>query len=182
MPMFYIGSSTITRISNGYHGSVKSKKYKNTWQEELRKNPNLFKTQVISVHSSREEALKVELRLQRKLKVVTSSLYINESLASPTGFFGRDTSGTLHPLFGVSRSEETRKKVSLNHADVSGSKNPRARRIVIISPEGIEYYSFGNFKELCHSLGLSWQSIYNLIIKQRKGNSGTSFGWSAKRI
>jgi hypothetical protein len=39
LPPFYIGSTSVNRISNGYHGSVSSKRYKSIWLEELKTNP-----------------------------------------------------------------------------------------------------------------------------------------------
>ena len=49
LPLFYIGSSTVDKVNKGYHGSVKSKKYKQTWEEELTNNPSRFKTIILSV-------------------------------------------------------------------------------------------------------------------------------------
>jgi hypothetical protein len=82
MPMFYIGSSKVTKIINGYHGSVSSKMYKFIWKNELKTSPNLFKTKIISTHKTRQEAYVCEERLQRKLNVVSSDLYLNMTIAN----------------------------------------------------------------------------------------------------
>lgn len=92
LPHFYIGSSSITKIENGYHGSVSSIKYGDIWKQELKENPELFKTHIISTHESRQEALDHERFLQESLNVVKSPDYINVSLAAKNGFFGRDVS------------------------------------------------------------------------------------------
>ena len=35
LPMFYIGSSTVSRVNSGYRGSVSSKSYKEIWNNEI---------------------------------------------------------------------------------------------------------------------------------------------------
>lgn len=42
----------------------------------------------------------------------------------PGGGFFPSFSGEDHPLYGVGHTEETKKKISRNHHDVSGKKNP----------------------------------------------------------
>ena len=88
LPMFYIGSSSVERVNNGYKGSVSSIAYKNIWKEELKNNSHLFKTKIISTHVSSNEARSKELELQEKLNVVKSPMYINMSTARVNGFFG----------------------------------------------------------------------------------------------
>lgn len=124
MPGNYVGSSSIEKIINGYRGSVLSKKWKKIWKQELKENPHLFTTTIRTKHETREEALNEELRYQIENNVVKSTDWINESYAQPNGFFGRDVSGSNHPLYGIGHSTEGRKNISKNHADVSGSNNP----------------------------------------------------------
>jgi hypothetical protein len=112
LPKRYIGSSSIKRVLKGYHGSVKSKKFKTIYRNELGKNPHLFKTRILTRHSSQEEAISFELFLHVKYDVVKSSSYMNESLACPNGFFGKSSFGKDHQFFGKKHTEETRKKVS----------------------------------------------------------------------
>lgn len=97
LPPFYIGSTIVDKISSGYHGSVKSKKYKTIWSRELKVNPSAFKTKIISTHSTRKDALEKELMLQRALNVVKCDMYINMSYAAPDGFFGMSTKGIAKP-------------------------------------------------------------------------------------
>lgn len=80
--MFYIGSSTTKKIQHGYKGSVSSKDYGKIWKEELKINPELFRTNIISFHETREEAFVKEEKLQKKLNVIKNPLYVNKSFAN----------------------------------------------------------------------------------------------------
>jgi hypothetical protein len=97
LPQFYIGSTSVKNIKEGYHGSVKSKKYQKIWTSELKEKPYLFKTSIISYHTSREEAIVKEKFFQKSLNVVKSDMYINMSLAQPKGFFGMSVAGENNP-------------------------------------------------------------------------------------
>lgn len=112
LPRRYIGSTKVERIHQGYNGSVKSKKYKNIFLEEQAENKHLFKTRILSLHSSHEEAIREELRLHLKYDVVKSDDYMNMSFASPTGCFGRDTLGVNHPMYSKTHNDETKKRIS----------------------------------------------------------------------
>lgn len=107
MPRFYVGSSSIQKIKEGYRGSVSSRQFKDVWNSELRVHPELFRTSTISTHDTREEALAAELQYQLDHDVVHDANYINKSLAQPKGFFGMDVSGTNNPMFGTYRIGET---------------------------------------------------------------------------
>lgn len=112
LPRRYIGSAKVERIKLGYNGSIKSKKYKDIYCEEQTKNKHLFKTKVLSLHHSQEDAIREELRLQIKYDVVKSQLYMNMSLACVSGCFGRDISGENHPMSNKHHSDETKKRIS----------------------------------------------------------------------
>ena len=114
LPPFYIGSSTKDKITAGYNGSVKSKKWRSIYEFEQKINKQLFKTRILSYHTTKIEALQEELRLQKLHKVVSNSKYFNEAYATINGFFGRDVSGTLHPMYGKTHSEKTKKLWSKN--------------------------------------------------------------------
>jgi len=105
----YCGSSSIKKIKSGYRGSVTSKRYKDWWETELKTNPQYFFTYIISEHSTRKEAFEAELQFHIENSVVKSEEWINESLARPNGFFGRDVSGELNPMYGSSRTGEKHK-------------------------------------------------------------------------
>jgi len=126
LPPLYIGSSSINRILKGYRGTVKSKKYKSVWDEELTINPDLFFTRVVSIFETRQEATLDELRLQQLNDVVKSPHFINEAFATVNGFFTMTKSGKDNPMFGRKHSVESRKKMSTNAIarDLSGTNNP----------------------------------------------------------
>ena len=96
LPCFYIGSSSIARVENGYVGSVTSKKYSKTWKHEVKHNRHLFDTKIISRHSSRQEAFEKELSLQLELNVQKNPLYVNLGYAQPNGCYGLGLSGKDH--------------------------------------------------------------------------------------
>lgn len=116
LPRRYIGSTSVNRIiDENYHGSVKSKKYKDLWKSEQRDNPHLFKTRILSKYETQHEAVNAELELQIKYDVVKSDLYINLSLAQPNGFFGMSKAG-------VKWSKES---ILKRTNSVRGKKRPR---------------------------------------------------------
>jgi hypothetical protein len=89
LPPYYIGSTSLYNITHkNYIGSVNSKRYKNLFIEESKLNSHLFKTEIISTHKSRKDALEAELAEQIKRDVVKSPEYINLSFAKINGFFG----------------------------------------------------------------------------------------------
>ena len=171
LPMFYIGSTSIQKINKGYHGTVSSKQYKSTYVEEIHTNPHLFKTKIILKTYSRKYALFMEFKLQKKLNVVKSPMYMNKSFAAVNGFHGMDTSGANHPLFGLKgvdspltgrvyvMSEWGKQRISETHADVSGSKNPQARRWKLTSPQGEIHLCFGNLQSTCRNLYIGEQLL-----------------------
>lgn len=110
---YYIGSTSLVKFNSGtYFGSIKSKRWKKLYKEELLQSPHLFTIEILSEHSSRQNALLEELNVQKKLDVVKSELYFNESFAQPNGFFGRDVKGVKSPTFGKKHSIESKQKMS----------------------------------------------------------------------
>jgi len=109
LPKFYVGSSSIKNVENGYKGSVSSKEFRAIWLTELTSHPELFSTQIISKHATREEALLAERDYQLVNNVVRNENFINKALAQPTGFFGMNVAGAANPMFGANRTGETHK-------------------------------------------------------------------------
>ena len=112
LPPYYIGSTSKEKLDAGYFGSVTSRKWKTIYKEELINNKNLFSSEVLSYHNSRQEALDEERKIQIERNVIKSSDYFNEAIAAPNGFFGRDVCGELHPMFGKTHTKESRDKIS----------------------------------------------------------------------
>ena len=122
LPHLYIGSSTQTKIDNGYNGSVTSTKYKDIFRQERKNNPQKFKTQILKTFNDRAEALRFELELQIINDVVKSPHFINMSLASVNGCFGMDVSGKLNPMYGRKHPNHVAGFKGLTHTDESKSK------------------------------------------------------------
>lgn len=101
LPPFYIGSSSVAKVNEGYRGSVDSEEYRDTWKSELANNPHLFRTVIVLYTSTRESAYDREGYFHDRLDVVRSPLYINRSSAS----FRFDNTGKRMP-------EEQKKKIS----------------------------------------------------------------------
>jgi hypothetical protein len=114
LPMFYIGSTSLFKIEKGYKGSVSSKQYKSLWKTELKNNPELFKTKVISIHTDRKSATEKENMLHRKLSVVKNVLYVNKAMAIPSGCFGDNQKGKYNPMFGLKRPDSKFRMLNYN--------------------------------------------------------------------
>ena len=112
LPRRYIGSTKISNIAKGYHGSVKSKAYAIIFRNECIVNPSAFKTRILSKHNTIEEALCEELRLQIKYDAVRSAKYMNMAYAQINGFFGRDVNDANHPFFNKKHSDISKAKIS----------------------------------------------------------------------
>lgn len=104
MPMFYIGSSSVKKVNNGYHGSVCSQQYKEIWLSELKHNPQLFRTVILTTHLVRKEATLKEREFQKKVSAVKNPLYINQSFAAYDSFTDRNQSGKNNPMYGSRRT------------------------------------------------------------------------------
>jgi len=115
LPPFYIGSSSVEKIQNGYKGSVSSKLYKTIWDSEVKTNPHLFKTIIISIHNSSEDARCRELKFHLHFKVVNSCMYANRALAKPNGFHGSNVQKQNHPRWGDHHTTESKIKIGLKN-------------------------------------------------------------------
>ena len=112
LPPFYIGSSSIEKVQNGYNGSVSSKKYKEIYTKEQKENKHLFKTIIVKTSLTRTMSYAMELYLQKKDDVVKSDLFYNMALAIKNGYFGASMEGTSNPNYGKKMSQEQKDKIS----------------------------------------------------------------------
>ncbi len=117
MPIFYIGSSSVKKVQEGYCGSVESKKYKDIWISELKLNRHLFETIILFKFNSREAAYKKELELQIQYNVIKNKNFINMSLARANGYFG--ATGNKPWNFGLTK---------YNHSSIESSASKRRGR------------------------------------------------------
>lgn len=187
LPMFYIGSSQLCRIEKGYRGSVLSKKYKKIWKQELKENPHLFKIKIISTHKTDREAREKELFFQKSLGVVKSEMYINMSCATVNGYFGADFSKENSPRWKVRHTTESREKISRNHTNVKGEKNPMFGRLgknnpksltfIAISPIGKMYKEVG-ISDFCRKHNLHSSNVVNVLQGKRPHTKGWKFKYS----
>jgi len=128
LPPYYIGSTSVKNIENGYNGSPSSKKYCSIWNEERKNNPHLFKTTILNRHSTREEAYLDENKWQTKLNVVESDLFVNRSVQTSTGFTCTSISEEHKQAIskansGLKRTPEQRQRTSEIQKTKVGDKN-----------------------------------------------------------
>jgi hypothetical protein len=115
LPPFYIGSTSKARHDGGYLGSVRSKKYRAAWEQELQEHPELFDSIIIDEFEARDESLAAELALQRKHRVVSSPLFINMGLAKK-GFTNPGVGGFAESSIEKMRLAKLGKKQTPEHA------------------------------------------------------------------
>jgi len=130
LPKYYIGSTSKSKISNGYLGSIKSKKWKSIFKEEIKNNKNLFEIKILNEFETRKEALIDEYNIQKQLNVVESADYFNESFASINGFFGMNVEGSSNPMYGkknevVAINIKTNEKLRISKEEFEKNENLR---------------------------------------------------------
>jgi hypothetical protein len=170
LPPFYIGSTTIDKINNGYLGSVSSKKYSTIYYREVAENRHLFSISIISVHATRREAIDKEYKLQKAVNANKSPMYVNMSLAygMPNEFacmigenhVHKGKTGEEVPWYGMSRSIEAKENYKKSKL---GKNNPMTAMYIITNEMGIEVYRFrDNFYKTLSGFGFSKTEIYVL--------------------
>jgi hypothetical protein len=81
LPPFYIGYTKSDNIKyRNYRGTVTSRKYKEMWKREIKENPQLFKTKILSEYNNKEEAQEKEKFLLKSLRVIKNEMYINMAI------------------------------------------------------------------------------------------------------
>jgi len=110
-PLYYIGSTSVQKIEDGYLGSTSSKKYKDIVLNEQKINSSLYKIKILHTTNTRKEALEIEFKIQEEFLVVTSDLFWNLSYAQINGFFGMDVAGMNSPRYGTKHTESTKQKI-----------------------------------------------------------------------
>lgn len=183
MPNFYIGSSSVKKVQDGYKGSPRSKEYKRIWVIETKNSPHLFKTRIIYTCESREEATIKENKLHHLLDVVRNPLYINMWYAIPNGFKGYNCKGKNNPMYGK-RNESASKRMLENNPmtdrsvreKVSNSlKGRAAHNKGKKNPEQSERLKQNNPM-------MNKESIKKMLAKRKPEHSGKGFIWVANKI
>lgn len=147
LPPFYIGSTSLEKHLNGYNGTILSQKYKSIYKQEQKENPHLFDSLIIEEFETREEATDCERYYQLRYDVVQSALFFNMAIAAPDGYFGRDTAGINHPLYG---SHNCKGNVH-SHNPITGEAH-----LLPIVPEGCIAGRPPNYKASSHNKGKKW--------------------------
>lgn len=96
LPPYYIGSTYLEKLEKGYLGTPTSKKFGKTWKSETKNNPHLFKIEILSVHSTREEAILAESDEQRSLFVPGNILWVNQSYSTGGFISNSETAKKAH--------------------------------------------------------------------------------------
>lgn len=78
---------------------------------------------------------------------------------------------------GKKRSTQSKALISKNHHDVCGEKNPKAKKITLVAPDGTMHFTYGNFSQKCKELGLSYSTMLRMLHTKAKATSGSTFGW-----
>lgn len=125
LPPFYIGSTSMRKIQNGYRGSVESNAFKSEWKMELYQNPHLFETIIISQHETREDAFSSESDLQMKLESAASDLFINRAIASRSFFFGGNHSS--ESKLKISKAMKGRQKSQTHCSKIAESLSGKSK-------------------------------------------------------
>ena len=149
LPPFYVGSSNVKSISEGYHGSVSSKKWKHIYDQEILEHPELFSTTILRTTKTRKMATAVELYVQKANDVVKSNFFFNEAFAKKNGMFGRDVSGKNNGNYGRRGSnkpaKQSDKRKSFSDTVIVKDKNDKVYRISKTDPK----YVSGELKAIC---------------------------------
>lgn len=156
LPPFYIGSTSVDKINSGYHGSVSSRDYKAIWDDEIKTNPHLFHTKIITYHDTRKSATLRENDLQHKLQVVTNPLYINRAFATPDGFSDIDKTGKNNGMYGSRRVGHLNPMYGRVHSEKSKQKMRK--------PKTVTHSKSEQFKQLMRSMyvGKSFEDRFGI--------------------
>lgn len=176
LPPFYIGSTNIKNIFEGYHGSVTSSLYKQIWKQEILNNKELFKTKIISIHDTRQKAFDTEMRLQKRLNVINSPLYINQSIANKnfSNHGKKFTEAHKNKIGEGNRKPKQRKNQHLS--DEHKNKIANSLRGKKRPPAVIEKMKKSHQKRLSNRQLAPVPDMKNLKIAKTKGKSLTMNG------
>ena len=121
LPTFYIGSTSLDKHINFYHGTVKSNKYQSIYEQELIEHPELFDSCIIDEFDTREEATFCEYYYQKLYNVVRSDQFFNMAFANVNGCFGMDVSDKFNPFY---KHKHSTKSLKLQSEAKMGELNP----------------------------------------------------------
>jgi group I intron endonuclease len=86
-----------------------------------------------------------------------------------------------HAIRDCSHTEETKQKIGqANKGRLAGANNPKAKKWILIDPNGVEHHANGDLKAKCRALGLSFATIHAAHRHGRIPKSGEAKGWQIK--
>lgn len=156
----YLGRKTFTRGWQNYLGS--GVELKKALKEYGREN---FSKDIIFYCNNADELINAEYQLSVLYDVVRNGNFYNMLYGG----------GSLN-FYGHKHSDETRKRMSINHADFNGSKNPAARKVNQYTLDGEFIRTWDCAADITKELGISNSHICNCCRGKRKTTGG--FKWS----
>jgi group I intron endonuclease len=113
-------------------------------------------------------------RLKRHLKQIEAGGYgPMKHSAESKAKISKATQGKNNPMFGKKQSKKTKALISkANKGKLIGEKNPNSKQWILVSPEGKEYFSNGDLRGVCLTLGLSFATIHASHMYNRPMRSG----------
>lgn len=93
-----------------------------------------------------------------------------------------DTAGSRHPLYGRTRTAAERRKISENHADVSGRNHPNTKAFRFTDPDGKDHVALDGFLNFCRLHQLPHSTMLRLLYKGIYAKTGNAVGWRCEEI
>lgn len=115
----------------------------------------------------------ISLETRKKMSLVHKGKVISKAQRELQSFLMK---GEKHPMYGKKNSEQTRKKISLNHADVSGGNNPRAKKVICTETGKIWLCA----KDAAIDLGVTYCSLKSWLLGIHKNKSTLIYMSNAK--
>lgn len=108
----------------------------------------------------------------------SDELKANQAGVASARFKGK----SYEELYGKEKASELKQKRSnqLKGKDHAGKNNPRAKRILIIDSLGNEVECYGNLRDTCKELGLSFHLIYSALRSGRISEHPKIYGYSVR--
>lgn len=113
-------------------------------------------------------------------KTHSDELKANQAGVASARFKGK----SYEELYGKEKASELKQKrsIQLKGKDHSGKNNPRAKRILIVDPLGNEIECYGNLRDTCKELELSFHFIYGALRSGKVSEHPKIYGYSARYV
>jgi len=113
-------------------------------------------------------------------KTHSDELKETQASVASTRFKGK----SYDELYGIEKATELKQKRSmqLKGKAHSGKNNPRAKRIIIVDPLGNEIECYGNLRDTCKELELSFHLIYGALRSGKVSEHPKIYGYSARYV